>query len=279
MSLANSVFTGFSPARVGAMTMRYLYLLRSSWPRLLELIYWPAVQMITWGFLQTYIRAQAEHAGMAGGMAVAGGTLVGALLLWDTMFRAQLGFSVSFLEEMWSRNIGNLLMSPLRPFEFVAALMTLSVIRLTIGVVPVTFLAQWFFGFNLWGLGFVLVAFFINLVLTSWAIGLVVSGLVLRNGMGAEGLAWSILFFLMPFACVYYPVATLPPWLQTLAWTLPPTYVFEGLRAAIVGHEFRADLMAEALAINAGLLIVAAGVFLALIDSARRAGSLLQMGE
>ena len=276
MREANS---GFSLARVGAMVMRYLYLMRSSWPRLADLIYWPAVQMMTWGFLQTYIRAQSQAADMSGRMAVAGGTLIGALLLWDTLFRAQLGFSVSFLEEMWSRNIGNLLISPLRPIEFVLALMTMSVIRLAIGLVPVAFLAQWFFGFNLWGLGLGLVAFFVNLALTSWAIGLVVAGLVLRNGMGAEGIAWSILFFFLPFACVYYPVSALPEWLQGFAWCLPPTYVFEGLRAAIVAHEFRADLMAEALAINAGLLAAGGAIFLALLRSARKAGSLLQMGE
>ncbi|MGO4871815.1 MAG: ABC transporter permease, partial [Roseiarcus sp.] len=113
----------------------------------------------------------------------------------------------------------------------------------------------------------------------SWAIGLIVAGLVLRNGMGAESIAWSILFFFLPFACVYYPVSALPGWLQTFAWCLPPTYVFEGLRAAIVSHEFRADLMAEALAINAGLLAAGAATFLALLQSARKAGSLLQMGE
>ncbi len=269
----------FSLARSGAMVMRYLYLLRSSWPRLLELVYWPAVQMITWGFLQTYIAGQAGAAGLGGAMAVAGGTLIGALLLWDTMFRCQLGFSLSFLEEMWSRNMGNLLMSPLRPMEFVAALMTMSVIRLAIGIVPVTFLALWFFGFNLWSLGLALVAFFVNLVMTSWAIGLVVAGLVLRNGMGAEALAWSILFFFMPFACVYYPVSVLPAWVQTFAWLLPPTYVFEGLRAAVVQHVFRGDLMIESFAINVVLLAVGAFVFLKLIDSARNAGSLLQMGE
>ena len=265
--------------RVRAMVKRYLYLLRSSWPRMAELVYWPAVQVMTWGFLQTYISAQAHASGVAGAMAVAGGTLVGALLLWDAMFRCQLGFSMSFMEEMWSRNIGNLLISPLRPVEFALALMIMSVIRLAIGLVPVTLLAVWFFGFNLWGLGFVLVAFFLNLVLTSWAIGLAIAGLVLRNGMGAEGLAWSILFFVMPFACVYYPVSTLPIWLQTLAWCLPPTYVFEGLRAAIVGHVFRADLMVGALAINCVLLAGGGACFIALLQSARRAGSLLQMGE
>jgi ABC-2 type transport system permease protein len=158
-------------------------------------------------------------------------------------------------------------------------LMAMSLVRLIIGVVPVTLLAFWFFGFNLWGLGVAVVAFFVNLVLTSWAIGLFVSGLVLRNGMGAEAIAWSVLFFVMPFACVYYPVTTLPTWLQLLAWSLPPTYVFEGLRALLVAHVFRADLMFEALAINLCLLAAGAVAFLALLDGARRAGSLLQMGE
>ena len=269
----------FSFSRTGAMVRRYIYLLRSSWPRLLELIYWPAVQMITWGFLQSFIAGQSGAAGMTGRLALVGGTLIGALLLWDTMFRCQLGFSISFLEEMWSRNIGNLLMSPLRPLEFVAALMTMSIIRLIIGIVPVTFLALWFFGYNLWSLGFALVAFFINLVMTSWAIGLVVAGLVLRNGMGAEALAWSILFFFMPFTCVYYPVSVLPGWLQDFAWCLPPTYVFEGLRAATVDHVFRADLMGEALAINLVAMAAATWAFLRLIDSARNSGALLQMGE
>jgi ABC-2 type transport system permease protein len=279
VSLASDAFSGFSARRAAAMVMRYLYVLRSSWPRLAELVYWPAVQMLTWGFLQTYISGQVGAVGMGGKLAVAAGTLIGALLLWDTMFRAQLGFSVSFLEEMWSRNMGNLLMSPLRPLEFVAALMAMSIIRLTIGIVPVSLFALAFFGFNLWGLGLVLIAFFTNLVLTAWAIGLVVAGLVLRNGMGAEALAWSVLFFLMPFACVYYPVSSLPEWLQWIVWRLPPTYVFEGLRAALVGHVFRADLMLDALAINLGLLAVGAVVFLKLLDSARAAGSLLQMGE
>ncbi len=144
------------------------------------------------------------------------------MLLWDILFRGQLGFSISFLEEMWSRNIGNLMMSPLRPFEFIAALMVMSVVRLAIGAVPVTFLAIAFFGFNLYGLGFALVAFFFNLMLTSWAIGIFVSGLILRNGMGAENLAWSIMFLFMPLTCVYYPVTTLPVWLQPVAWVLPP---------------------------------------------------------
>jgi ABC-2 type transport system permease protein len=180
---------------------------------------------------------------------------------------------------MWSRNIGNIMMSPLRPFEFIAALMVMSIVRLSIGAIPVTLLAIAFFGFNLYGLGLALVAFFFNLMFTSWAIGIFVSGLILRNGMGAENFAWSITFLFMPLTCVYYPVATLPTWLQPVAWLLPPTYVFEGMRAIIIDKVFRPDLMVEALALN--LVLFAAGVFafLKLLESARRSGSLMQTGE
>ncbi|HMN87420.1 MAG TPA: ABC transporter permease [Bauldia sp.] len=253
--------------------LRHLYLLRSSWPRLLELLYWPLVQMVMWGFLQTYLN---QHSGF---IAAAGGTLIGAILLWDVLVRGQLGLSVSFLEEMWSRNMANLLISPMRSGEFLVALMAMSLLRLLVSLVPVTLLAIWFFGFNLWSLGFGLAAFFANLLLCGWAVGIVVSGLILRNGLGAEGLAWTLMFLLLPLCAVFYPVAVLPAFLQPVAWALPPTYVFEGMRAILFDHTFRADLMVEALIINAGLILVSVFVFLRLLDSARRIGSLMAIGE
>jgi len=269
----NDVGLEFSVNRVAAMVRRYWYLLRSSWPRVLDLVYWPTVQMLMWGFLQLYVT---QNGGL---FARATGVFIGAVLLWDILFRGQIGFSISFLEEMWSRNLGNLMMSPLRPIEFIASLMIMSIVRLLIGMVPVTLLAVAFFGFNLWSLGFALAAFFVNLILTSWSIGIFVAGLLLRNGMGAESMAWTIMFLFLPLACVYYPVAVLPHWLQYIAWALPPTYVFEGMRALLIDHVFRADLMLEALAFNIVLFAIASLAFLKLLQSARVQGSLLQTGE
>ncbi|MGJ5094981.1 ABC transporter permease [Bradyrhizobium oligotrophicum] len=269
----NDLSLHISPHRIGAMILRYWYLLLSSWPRLLELMYWPTLQIITWGFLQTYITAN------AGFFAKAGGTLIGAVILWDILFRGQLGFSISFLEEMWARNIGNLMMSPLTPVEFLLALMTMSLIRLAIGIIPMTLIAIWFFDFNFYSLGLPLIAFFCNLIFTSWAVGIFVSGLVLRNGLGAESIVWTLMFALMPLACVYYPVQVLPHWLQLVAWSLPPTYVFEGMRALLADHVFRSDLMLTALGLNAALLLASFAAFIALLRSARRAGSLLAAGE
>ena len=116
-------------------------------------------------------------------------------------------------------------------------------------------------------------------MLTGWAVGILVSGLVLRNGLGAETFAWSIMFLFLPLTCVYYPVAVLPGWLRPFAWVLPPTYVFEGMRALLMEHTFRADLMIQALRLNAVLFAAATLAFLALLASARRNGSLMQTGE
>src|SRR6476620_3990802 len=155
MTAGTEIAFAFSPRRVAAMMLRYWYLLRSSWPRLIELVYWPTGQMFTWGFLQYH---SAQNAGF---FARASGTFIGAVLLWDILCRGQLGFSISFLEEMWARNMGNLMMSPLRPIEFVVALMIQSLVRLSIGLIPVSILAIALFGFNLWGLGFGLALFFV----------------------------------------------------------------------------------------------------------------------
>src|SRR5436190_9527868 len=227
MTTQSPARVAFSPRRVGAMVLRHWYLLSSSWPRVLDLIYWPAVQMLMWGFLQQYVSQN------SGFFMKAAGTFIGAVMLWDILFRGQLGFSVSFLEEMWARNLGNLMMSPLRPAEFVAALMVMSLIRLAFGMVPVFIVAYVFFDFNVLGLGIAFACFFVNLILTSWAIALFVSGLLLRYGLGAESLAWTLAFLILPVSCVYYPVTALPECLRPVAWLLPRTYAFEGLRAVV----------------------------------------------
>ena len=193
---------GFSRARVLAMVERHLYLLAASPVRIIDLIYWPTVQLLTWSFLQLYVGRTSQLP------VLAAGTLVGGILLWDVLFRGQLGFSMSFLEEVWSRNLGHLLMSPLRPAEFILSLMAMSVLRLSIGLLPAVLIATLFFGFDIGALSLAIPFLFINLMLTSWAVGLATSGLILRNGLAAETIAWSAMFAMMPFVCISYPVAT-----------------------------------------------------------------------
>ena len=264
---------GASLRRIGALIARYMYLLRRSGVRLIELIYWPFLQMLTWGFLQKYL------ADTKGPLAMAAGVLIGSVLLWDILFRSKIGFSTTFIEEMWSRNLGNLLTSPLRPTELIAGLSAWSIIRLAVGMIPVAIAAYFIFGFNLLDLGLPLVAFFAVLVLTSWALGLIAAGVILRYGLGAEELAWSLAFLLLPLCCVYYPVSVLPGWLQPVALALPPTHVFEGMRSILLHGVFDSTQLWWALGLNAIYLVVGYLVFIRFLASARQNGTLLRLGE
>jgi ABC-2 type transport system permease protein len=259
--------------RIGAIVLRHWYLIAGSWPRFIDLCYWPLVQMILWGFIQSFMIQQSSF------FAQAAGILLAAVMLWDVLFRGQIGLAISFFEEVYSRNLGHLLATPLRIGEYIAALMTVSLLRTTIGLLPATFLAMWFFGFSIYSLGIVLVAFFSSLIVFGWGIGLFVSGLVLRYGLGAESFAWAFIFALAPLCGVYYPVSILPSWVQTLSAALPASYVFEGMRAVLIEHSVRIDLLMAAAMLN--VLWLAAGVagFLIFHRQARERGMLLQVGE
>jgi ABC-2 type transport system permease protein len=264
---------GFAPSRIGAMVLRQIYLLRASWPRIFELMYWPTIQMVLWGFLTQFLLTNSSY------IAQATGVLISAVLLWDVLFRGQLGFSLSFLEEIWSRNLPNLAVSPLRPSEFLISLMVMSLIRTLIGILPATGLAIVFYHTSVYDLGLPLLAFFVNLIVMSWAIGMAVTALILRVGLGAENTAWLAIFLIAPVSAIYYPVSVLPGWLQAVAWSLPTAPVFEGMRAILIEGEFRMDLLIHAALLDILYLAIGAGLFLFSYHVARRRGLLLQIGE
>ena len=265
--------SGISPYRIGALALRYLYLIRRSWIRIVELAYWPTVQMILWGFITQYLAGHSDLLSQATGLLLSG------VLLWDILFRSQLGLSVVFFEELHARNLAQLFVSPLRPIELILALMLISLVRTLIGVGIAVLLAIPFYGFNLFALGLPLIGFFLTLLLMGWAIGLLVAALVLRHGMGAESIAWAAIFALAPLCGIYYPIATLPEWLRPLSWALPASYVFEGMRAVLLDHVFRLDYLFYALLLNSGYLGLGIRIFLATVHQARARGSLLQSGE
>jgi len=260
--------------RIWGLIYRHLALYRSSWPRLIELIYWPVLQMVVWGFVTAYL------AGLQNNVAsVAAGVLLGGVLLWEVAIRSQMGFAISFLEEIWSRNLGHVFVSPLRPLELVAALVGVSALRMLVGVIPAMFLAFLLYGFGLWRLGPVVVLFFAALMMMGWAVALGVTAMILRHGAGAEPLAWSILFGLTPFAAVFYPVSVLPDWLQPVALMIPAAHVFEGMRTALLESRIAWLHLAAAFALNLAWLAATGWLFLRQFQAARIRGALLNIGE
>jgi ABC-2 type transport system permease protein len=264
---------GGSANRVLALVERHAYLMLKSWPRMVSMAYYPTVTMILWAFVTIYLRPTSNF------LADAPGLFIGAVLLWDILFRSQLGVSLTFFEEMYARNLGNLFVSPLRAWELIAGQLVMSLLRTLIGVGAACAFAWLLFHYSIFSLGFALLAFFVNLIVCGWAIGLAVSGLVLRMGLGAEELAWAAIFLLAPVSGVYYPIGVLPAWLQTLAHAVPTSYVFEGMRGVLLDKVFRQDLFVQALAINAVYMAIGIALYLLAIRYAREHGMLLQMGE
>jgi ABC-2 type transport system permease protein len=259
--------------RIYALVLRHIYLWRSSVMRLVDSIYWPAVQMVMWGFMTQYLLPQASF------VAQAAGVLLSGLLLWEVVVRGNLSLSIAFLEEIWSRNLGHLFVSPIRSWELAAGIIIASLLRTLLGMIPVSLLAWAFFGYSIYTLGLPLLAFFVILQMFSWSIGLAMSGLVMRVGQSAESFAWAAVFVLMPVSGVYYPISVLPNWLQVVAWGLPPAYVFEGMRSIMLEKTVHWDMLAVAFGLSAVYLVIGFQVFQWFFRSSRRAGSLLGQGE
>lgn len=263
-----------SARRIWGLMYRHIALYRNSWPRLVELAYWPVLQMCIWGFTASFLASR-----QGSPAALAGGALLGGVLLWEVSLRSQMGMSITFLEEIWSRNLGHVFVSPLRPMELVAALIAMSALRMLAGVLPAMLLAWGLYAFNLFAVGPVLVLFFLNLMVMGWAVALAVVSLILRHGAGAEALAWSVLFGLTPISAVFYPVSVLPAWLQPVAKAVPASHVFEGMRAALATGQVAWAEMAWAGGLNFVWLAGAAFLFGHQFQAARSRGALLAIGE
>ena len=263
-----------SGRRIWGLMYRHITLYRRSWPRLLELAYWPVLNMCIWGFTASFLTGRLGNSAI-----VAGAALMGGVLLWEVTLRGQMGLSISFMEEIWSRNLGHLFVSPLRSWELVLALTAMSVIRMLAGVIPAVLLAWALYAFNLFSLGPVLVLFFINMMAMGWWVALGVVSLILRHGAGAEPLAWGVLFGLTPFAAVFYPVAVLPAVLQPVALALPAAHVFEGMRGILLDGVVSYGHLAAATALNIVWLGAASLLFAYQFHQARVRGALLSIGE
>lgn len=255
------------------MVLRYLYLLRGSWPRIFDQVYWPTVQMIIWGFVTQFF---ATHSSW---VAEAIGVLLSAVLLWDVLFRAQLGVSVIFMEEMFARNLGYLFASPLRPGEMMCSLVLISLIRTSIGVGAAALLAIPLYHYSIFEMGLPLLAFFSILLVFGWAVGFAICAMLLRFGLGVESLAWASIFALAPVSGIYYPIATLPDWLQAVAWMIPSSHVFEGMRTVLFEQRFDFDQFLKAVVLTFVYLGLGGALFLTAVRAARERGLLLQSNE
>jgi len=252
--------------RIYAMLLRYFYLHRRSLPRIMEVFFWPLMNLFVWGFLTLYVQQVARPGFVS--------FLLGSMIYWEVLYRAQQSVSLSITEEFWVRNILNLFIAPLRVSEIVLAACGVGILKSMVTSVFLIVLARVMYGFDMLTLGWAFPAYYGALLLFGWAVGLATMGLIFRYGRASEALIWGVPFLLQPLSAVFYPVEVLPIWLQPLTRIFPSTYVFEGMRAVLQNGIF--DPRGAALAWLVCLpWLLACGLYFGwTLDYVRKAGRL-----
>jgi ABC-2 type transport system permease protein len=262
----------FSLNSVSALVLRYLYLYTRHPVRFVELIFWPLVDLLVWGFLTVYLQKRAGE-GFPFGILF----LIGGMIFWDVMFRSQQGVSISFLEDVWTRNLLNVFVAPVRTSEYVAATCLVGLLRVVVTLMILSVVASLAYGFHLSEIGFALLPLLGNLLLFGWFLGMVSTALIMRWGQAAESLAWAVPFFIQPLAAVFYPVSVLPGWLQPVAMALPCTHIFEGMRAVLAGQPAPWGMIQSAFLLNLVWGLLAAWFFAANLRHVRKTGLLVKV--
>ncbi len=252
--------------RTAAIALRQFYLIRGSVARLVPLFAWVAVDMVLWGFISRYLNTITASSFRFIP------TLLGAVVLWDFFARVMQGVTTAFLEDVWSRNFLNVFATPLCIPEYVGGLVLSSIVTSTVGLVVMLALAITIFGLSFAGYGLLILPCLLVLFLFGIGLGIFASAIVLRLGPASEWFVWPVPALISPVAAVFYPVSTLPVWMQLVARALPPSYVFENLRAVIAGRppSFLSLLAAALLA--CGYIVVASWFFGRIFRYAVRTG-------
>lgn len=259
--------------RIKALIIRHLYLYKRSFPRLLEFFYWPLLDLVVWGFITKYLAEGGES------LREPFLFLLGAVILWDVLFRAQQGVTLSFLEEIWARNLMNLFASPLTAGEFLVATLLLSIFKVTIVFWIMAFFALSLFSYDTFVLGSSLFPFLINLIAAGWIIGILTTSIIMRFGQQAEVLAWGLVFLFQPISCVFYPLEILPGWLQYIAWANPAAHVFEGMRIVLMKGIIPVEQLMWAIGLNVLYMAMIIGIFQYTFKICKDRGLLVRVGE
>ena len=259
--------------KIFALSLRHIYLIKGSFPRILDLIYWPTIQIFLWGFISKFFTLNSSFYENTVGI------ILSAAILYDFLFRSSISYNMMFLEEIWSRNFTNLFIAPIKLSEIIAALTFTAIFRTMIGLVPAALLAIPFFGVSILKIGAPLIFLLITLYIFGVTLGLLVTSGLVRFGPSFENIAWASLFFLAPLGCIYYPIEILPEWLQIIAKLLPLVHIFEEMRNILIYDIVSYKQIFKAIFISFLYFAVGVTTFYLSYSGARNRGTLINIGE
>ena len=262
-----------SLTRIYGLFLRHFYLITRSFPRILDLVYWPTIQITLWGFISNFFATHTTYYNNAVGV------ILTCAILYDFLFRTSIGFNMLFLEEIWSRNFTNLFIAPMKIGEILTSLVITALIRSLIGLVPAILLTSPLFGISILDLGIFLFLLFLSLYIFGITLGILVSSGLLRFGPSFENIAWSTMFLLAPFGCIYYPIETLPEIFQKIAYILPLVYIFEEARNILINQTVDIGNIYNAFIWNVFYFTLSITLFYYSFNAAKNKGTLINMGE
>lgn len=213
--------------RIYAITLRYLYLFKHNPDKLVDIFYWPLVDLILWGITTLFIRSLDPSYSKIVIIIVSG------LIFWQVVWRGQIEVTINILEELWNKNLVNLFATPLKFSEWITSFVILSIIKLAVSFSFIASLSYILYKVNVFSYGLYLAPFIILLIMSGWWIGIFVGSIILRFGTRIQNLAWSFPWAISPFSAIFYPIAILPPWAQKISRLFPTSYIFEGIRQII----------------------------------------------
>jgi ABC-2 type transport system permease protein len=227
--MSSLVLDGFAARRrrIASVVRRDFFALRRDPPHMIDMAFWPTAELVLWGLVSMYLQQNRVHLAVA--------MLLGAVLLWQVLHRAQSELAFGFLFDVWNRNLLNVFVSPLSTLEYVAGLMLAGVVRVTVTIGVMSVLALVFYGFGVLTIGPALLPFMAVLLVMGWSLGVVAIACVIRFGQSAQIVAFILVFAFQPFAAVFYPLSVLPGPAQAVAELVPASHVFEGMRAVLAG--------------------------------------------
>ena len=259
--------------KIYALSLRHIYLIKGSFPRILDLIYWPTIQIFLWGFISKFFTLSSTYFENTVGI------ILSAAILYDFLFRSSISYNMMFLEEIWSRNFTNLFIAPIKISEIITALTFTAIFRTLIGLIPAALLAIPLFGVSIFKIGIPLIFLLISLYIFGVTLGLLVTSGLVRFGPSFENIAWASLFFLAPLGCIYYPIEILPSWLQFIAKLLPLVYLFEEMRSILIENLIDYYAVIKACIISFIYFIMGIIIFYSSYNGAKLRGTLINMGE
>ena len=259
--------------KIYGLILRHFYLIKSSFPRILDLIYWPSIQVFLWGFISKFFTLSSEYYNNTVGI------ILTAAILYDFLFRSSISYNMMFLEEIWSRNFTNLFIAPIKIHEIISALTIAAIFRTCIGLIPAAALAIPLFGVSIFKLGLPLLFLLLGLYIFGITLGLLVTAGLIRYGPSFENIAWASLFFLAPLGCIYYPIEILPNWLQVIANALPLVHIFEEMRNILINNTVNNIEILKGILISLGYFILGIIIFYIAYSGAKIRGTLINIGE